>query len=106
MIEVNEDNVVDFVNKFDTFLFDCDGVLWRGNTSIEGTDLALDLLRSLGKKIFFVTNNSSKSREQVMSKIKSFGITCYKDEILSSSYGVAWYLNDIGFKKKAYIIGD
>jgi len=55
---------------------------------------------------FFITNNSSKSRKQYMNKIKSFGITCYENEIYSSSYGVAWYLNEIGFTKKAYIIGD
>lgn len=42
----------------DAFVFDCDGVLWRGAELVPGADVALRQLRALGKKIVFVTNNS------------------------------------------------
>jgi 4-nitrophenyl phosphatase/phosphoglycolate phosphatase len=46
----------------DVFIFDCDGVIWKGDSLIAGVPSVLDRLRALGKMIFFVTNNSTKSR--------------------------------------------
>ena len=36
----------ELVDKYDTWLFDCDGVLWRGATLIEGVKEFLEFLRS------------------------------------------------------------
>lgn len=35
------------VNKVDAFIFDCDGVIWRGDSVIEGVPETLDWLRSM-----------------------------------------------------------
>jgi phosphoglycolate/pyridoxal phosphate phosphatase family enzyme len=106
MQPLTQENIKDFLDNNDNFLFDCDGVLWLGNSLIEGADSVIELLKKLGKKVFFVTNNSSKSRVGNQKKIQSFGISCEKDEVYSSSFGVAHYLHKIGFDKKAYVIGD
>lgn len=34
------------LDKYDTWLFDCDGVLWQGDRLIEGVPEVLHLLRS------------------------------------------------------------
>ena len=34
------------LEKYDTFLFDCDGVLWNGDSVVEGVIDVLSLLRS------------------------------------------------------------
>jgi len=34
------------LDRFDTWLFDCDGVLWHGDTVIDGAVEVLQLLRS------------------------------------------------------------
>ncbi|EGC35089.1 hypothetical protein DICPUDRAFT_152608 [Dictyostelium purpureum] len=100
-------NVKEFVNSIDTFIFDCDGVLWLGSTIVEKAVETLQYLRALKKDIKFVTNNSTKTREQFMEKIKSYGIECYLNEIYGSSFGTAIYLNKIGFNnKKVFIIGE
>ena len=39
----------ELVDKYDTWLFDCDGVLWRGTTLIDGAKEFLELLRSKGQ---------------------------------------------------------
>ena len=36
----------DLLDKFDTWLFDCDGVLWHGNVLVDGALEVLQLLRS------------------------------------------------------------
>ena len=61
------------LDKFDTFLFDCDGVLWEGTDAIYGSTDAIKHLLSLNKQLIFVTNNSSKSRKQYASKFVQLG---------------------------------
>ncbi|KAJ1851603.1 hypothetical protein GGH12_005944 [Coemansia sp. RSA 1822] len=97
-----------FVDQFDTFLFDCDGVLWRGPTVIDGVPETLAMLRSLGKRLIFVTNNSSTSRSDYVHKFTRLGIQASVDEIFSSAYATAVYLHDVAkfdTAKKAYVIG-
>jgi 4-nitrophenyl phosphatase len=57
-----------FIDMFDTFFFDCDGVIWSGDKEIENVPKVLNLLVSAGKKIIFVSNNSSKSRRVYLAK--------------------------------------
>ena len=39
------EHYADLLDKYDTWLFDCDGVLWQGDTLIEGATEVLQLLR-------------------------------------------------------------
>jgi ribonucleotide monophosphatase NagD (HAD superfamily) len=70
----NKESIDKFVSQVDIFLLDCDGVLWRGNEVIDGIRETLKYLRKLGKRIFFVTNNASKSRKNYQKKFQSLGI--------------------------------
>ena len=36
----------ELLNKYDTWMFDCDGVLWSGDELIDGAIEVLDILRS------------------------------------------------------------
>ncbi|KAG5105125.1 hypothetical protein JHK82_042095 [Glycine max] len=73
-------------------LFDCDGVIWKGDELIDGVPQTLEMLRAKGKKLVFVTNNSLKSRSQYAEKFRSLGISVSQDEIFSSSFAAAMYL--------------
>ena len=77
------------------FIFDCDGVIWKGDSVIPGVPETLDLLRSQGKRLFFVTNNSTKSRKGYLGKFTSLGLNIAPEEIFSSSYAAAAYLSSI-----------
>eukprot|EP01031_Cornospumella_fuschlensis_P039903 gene39903-48590_t len=78
--------------QMDVFIFDCDGVIWKGDSLIPGVEKTLTKLRALGKKIFFVTNNSTKSRKGYLKKFEELGLLVDQDEILSSSFAAAAYL--------------
>jgi len=58
-----------------------------------------------GKRLIFVTNNSTESRNGYKKKIESFGIECTKEEIWGSSFMAAKYLQTVHFQKKAYVVG-
>jgi 4-nitrophenyl phosphatase/phosphoglycolate phosphatase len=98
-----------FLDGIDIFIFDCDGVIWRGDSVIDGIPDTLDKLREAGKQIFFVTNNSTKSRAGYKGKFDSLGLTTKAEEIFSSSFAAAAYLEQTNFKatgKKVYVIGE
>ncbi len=68
----------------------------------------LNELRKERKKLFFFTNNLSKSRKGLKRKFDSLGFHVQLEEILTSSFAVAMYLDQRNFKDtrmKAYIIG-
>eukprot|EP00548_Thalassiothrix_antarctica_P002662 CAMPEP_0194130128 /NCGR_PEP_ID=MMETSP0152-20130528/1251_1 /TAXON_ID=1049557 /ORGANISM="Thalassiothrix antarctica, Strain L6-D1" /LENGTH=342 /DNA_ID=CAMNT_0038824551 /DNA_START=68 /DNA_END=1096 /DNA_ORIENTATION=+ len=97
------------LDNTDVFIFDCDGVIWRGDSLIPGISETLDKLRALGKKMFFVTNNSTKSRAGYKKKFDGLGLNIPAEEIFSSSFAAAAYLEQTKFKesgKKVYIIGE
>jgi len=99
----------ELLNDIDVFMFDCDGVIWKGHSVIEGVPYVLNKLRALGKRIFFITNNSTKSRNGYKKKFDSLGLDVSADEIFSSSFAAAIFLEQIKFKnsgKKAYVIGE
>ena len=66
-----------WIDNLDTFIFDCDGVLWRGSELIPGISETLSRLRQLGKRIVFVTNNSTKSRREYLKKFRTLGLEAH-----------------------------
>jgi phosphoglycolate/pyridoxal phosphate phosphatase family enzyme len=80
------------IDWYETFLFDCDGVLWRGDEPIPGVAPVVNQLREQGKQILFMSNNSTKSRKQYLSKMKSMNIRAEPNEIFHSAYTTARFL--------------
>jgi phosphoglycolate/pyridoxal phosphate phosphatase family enzyme len=99
----------ELLSRTKTFIFDCDGVIWRGDSLIPRVGETVEYLRGLGKRVFFVTNNSTKSRAGYLKKFTGLGLEAKAEEIFSSSFAAAAYLEQIEFVKtgkKVYIIGE
>lgn len=66
------------------------------------------MLRKAGKKLIFVTNNSTKSRKGYQGKFTNLGLTIAPEEIYSSSFAAAAYLDATNFPKdkKVYVVGE
>jgi len=101
-------DVESLINDVDTFIFDCDGVLWLfGGDAIPGAVEVMRALRLADKKVLFVTNNASKSRRQLMEKFLALGIEAKPSEVYGSAYAAAAYLSSRpgGFSKKVFVVG-
>ncbi|KAI0841786.1 4-nitrophenylphosphatase [Hypoxylon sp. FL0890] len=100
----------EFLDKFDVFLLDCDGVLWSGDHLFEGIVDTLEMLRARGKRVVFVTNNSTKSRPDYQKKLTALGIPSDVEEIFASAYSSAIYISRIlkppAPKNKVFVIGE
>lgn len=42
------------LNDIRIFLFDCDGVIWKGKEPIPGAVDTLNMLKKMGKKVFYL----------------------------------------------------
>uniref|UniRef100_A0A0K8TSQ9 Putative phosphoglycolate/pyridoxal phosphate phosphatase family n=1 Tax=Tabanus bromius TaxID=304241 RepID=A0A0K8TSQ9_TABBR len=99
------EKVKNWINSFDTVLADCDGVLWIYNDAIEGSANVINKFKGLGKKVYFVTNNSTKTRPEFLEKALRLGFNMTQDEIISTAYVAAQYLKNRNFDKKVYVVG-
>merc|ERR1711943_179041 len=83
------------LDKTKTFIFDCDGVIWKGDSLIEGVPETIAMLREMGKRLIFVTNNSTKSRAGYLKKFLGLGLEITAEEVFSSSFAAAAYLESV-----------
>lgn len=81
------------------------GVLWIDDKAIEGSVDCINKCKEAGKKVYFVTNNSTKTQEQLLKKSQDMGFEMVIDEIISTSRETAIYLKRREFTKKAYVVG-
>eukprot|EP00088_Acartia_fossae_P071139 TRINITY_DN9705_c0_g1_i1.p1 TRINITY_DN9705_c0_g1~~TRINITY_DN9705_c0_g1_i1.p1 ORF type:complete len:341 (+),score=80.82 TRINITY_DN9705_c0_g1_i1:31-1053(+) len=99
--------VKEWLDSFDTVMTDCDGVLWVGAEAIPGSPQIINRFRALGKRVFYVTNNSTKHRREYKDKVDKLGFGGDLEDIIGTAYLAASYLEDSGFdkNKKVYIVG-
>jgi len=75
--------------RYDAFLIDLDGVLYRGDEPVPGAAAALEHMRSAGRRVVFLTNNSSGTPEDVAAKLRRMGIPADAPEVLTSALATA-----------------
>jgi 4-nitrophenyl phosphatase len=80
------------INEFQGFIFDLDGVLWLGDTPVEGVAPAIEALRSAGRSIRFLTNNASQHRSHQCMKLQNMGVTADISEVITAGSATATHL--------------
>ena len=75
-----------------SLIIDMDGVLYRGNAPIRGAGEFLDFLRQMDTPFLLLTNNSTLTAAQYVSKLARMGIEMEEDKILTSAEATAMYL--------------
>lgn len=81
------------------FLLDMDGTIYLDNDLFDGTLDFLDYVKKSGGRYVFITNNSSKSVDKYIEKLKSLGIDSVTEDFLTSADATCLYLKDKGYKK-------
>lgn len=73
-------------------LIDLDGTLYHGKMRIEGADRLILRLKERGIPYLFVTNNSSRTPEQVAAHLRDMGIPALPEEVCTSSLAAAKHI--------------
>lgn len=96
------------LRKKDLFLFDLDGVFYKGKENRDkiGGTRAIEALRRSGKKLFVLTNNSTDAVETIQARLAEFNIRVEREEILTSSLLTAEYIGKRYGKVAYFLIGE
>ncbi len=87
------------------YLFDMDGTLYLGDRLFDFTPELLDTIRRTGRRYLFMTNNSSKSVEDYIIKLKKLGISACCEDFITSSQATAYYLKLHYPNHRLYVCG-
>jgi NagD protein len=87
-------------------LIDMDGVIYSGETLIEGADKFISYLLKQKIPFTFMTNNSQRTRLESVRKLKGFGIEVTESHIYTSAMATGKFLGDQGKHGTAYVLGE
>lgn len=88
------------------FLIDMDGVVYRGRQLIPGADRFIQLLLERAVPFAFLTNNSQRTRRDVVRKLAGMGIVVEEQHIFTCAMATARFLASQKPQGTAYVIGE
>lgn len=83
-----------------------DGVTNLGDTPIAGAAETITSLQKSGRHVYFMTNNSSRSRTHYTAKLKNFGIDTPIESIYTSAFATAHYLAKLAPGSTVFVVGE
>ncbi|HEX6036144.1 MAG TPA: HAD-IIA family hydrolase [Anaerolineales bacterium] len=72
-----------------SLIIDMDGVVWRSDAPIGDLAAIFNRIRDRGLKFVFATNNSTKTSEQYVERLKEFGVDVEPWQVVTSSQAAA-----------------
>lgn len=97
---------VKMMKSYKGYLIDLDGTMYRGKERI---DEAVEFVKELNRRelpYLFVTNNSSKTKEEVARVLQNFEIPATSDHVYTTSMATANYIEKLKPNASVYCIGE
>jgi HAD superfamily hydrolase (TIGR01450 family) len=91
------------LDRYDALLFDLDGTVYRGEHAVDGAAEAVAAAHEAKTTIRFVTNNASRTPDEVAAHLTDIGIPAGPDEVSTSSQAAAQVLK--GTTGKVLVVG-
>lgn len=88
------------------YLIDMDGVLYRGKQLIPGSDYFIQQLRAKNIPFRLLTNNSQRTRRDVVTKLGRLGINVEEEHVFTSAMATARFLANQKPGGTAFVIGE
>jgi HAD superfamily hydrolase (TIGR01458 family) len=85
------------------FLIDLDGVLYVGDTAIEGAHEAVGLLRKRKYRYRFVSNTTRKCRRTIVEHLSGMGFDISEEEVITPPVAANAYMKNTG-KEQCYLL--
>ncbi|MBC8248398.1 MAG: TIGR01457 family HAD-type hydrolase, partial [Anaerolineales bacterium] len=94
-------------NSINSLIIDLDGVLYRGDEAIVGAREFVALLQREGVPFLLLTNNSTRTPGQYVTKLAKMGIAVEESDVLTSAQATALYMERIAPPgARVYAIGE
>src|SRR5512142_2830352 len=88
-------------------IIDMDGVIWKADAPIGNLPAVFQRIHDHGIKFVFATNNSTKTSDQYVARLKEFGVEVEPWQVVTSSQAAAHALaQKFPRGTKVFIIGE
>ncbi|PTY78562.1 HAD family hydrolase [Heyndrickxia sporothermodurans] len=94
------------MKQYKGYLIDLDGTMYRGSEKIDAAGDFIHRLKAKGIPYLFVTNNSSRTPEQVAKKLCDFDIPTQANQVFTTSMATAEYIYKQKKDGTVYAIGE
>ncbi|MFA1821384.1 TIGR01457 family HAD-type hydrolase [Virgibacillus oceani] len=94
------------MKTYNGYLIDLDGTMYRGNEPIETAKEFVNTLHKKGIPFVFVTNNSSRTQEDISLKLNNMGVRSTPEQVVTSAVATAIYLSGLKKGASCYVIGE
>lgn len=74
-------------------IFDLDGTIYFGDKLANSAREVLQFCKEKFAHVFFITNNSAKTREEIYQKLLNMGLGIEIEQLITCGYTIARYLN-------------
>lgn len=93
------------MKQYKAYLIDLDGTMYKGTDEIDGASQFIDYLNEHQIPHLYVTNNSTKTPDQVADKLHEMNIDATPDEIVTSALATADYISEQSPGASIYMLG-
>lgn len=94
------------IPAYDGYIFDLDGTIYLGDLVLPGVPELLTRLRAAGKRVAFLSNNPTKTREQYVAKLRGLGLAADLSEVVNSSHVMVQWLLEHAPGAVLYVVGE
>src|SRR5699024_331558 len=97
--------------KYQTYLIDLDGTMYRGKEKIPEARVFIDNLNRAGVDYYFLTNNTTKTPQQVADNlVNNHQITATPEQVVTTTIAKTTYIQNMFYndntKHSAYVISE
>ncbi|MFT8872500.1 MAG: TIGR01457 family HAD-type hydrolase [Sporolactobacillus sp.] len=92
--------------SYKTFLFDLDGTVYRGKEPIPEAVAFVKELKARGLDYLFITNNSTRTADEVAIQLSSYGIPCSAADVLTTGMAAARFVAQEKPNASVFAIGE
>lgn len=97
---------MDHIRGKKAFICDMDGVIYHGNTLLDGVPEFVDWLKRENKRFLFLTNSSERAPRELQEKLGRLGLDVKKEHFYTSALATAAFVAKQAPGCSAYVIGE
>lgn len=94
------------IPSFEGYIFDLDGTVYLGGALLPGAGAAIRQLRASGRRVVFLSNNPTSTREQYAAKLSAMDLPTDPSEIVNSSQVMVQWLLREAPSCRVFVIGE
>lgn len=92
--------------RYEGYIFDLDGTVYRGEVLIPGAQEKVAWLRSHGRRVVFLSNKPLEPRSAYAAKLTRLGIPAPDEDVINSTQALMRYLRKHCPGSRLYVIGE